>query len=71
MTREAFCLTCGVKFELPVQRGRPPTKCETCRKAPQVTKVKEKLTAVEIVDRLEENLKRSGRHISQQKDWNN
>jgi len=29
--RTGVCRTCGVSFEAPVRRGRPPTQCPTCR----------------------------------------
>ena len=30
--RERECRECGATFTLPVRRGRPPVKCEECRK---------------------------------------
>lgn len=70
MNKTEICEACQKKFALPGTKGRPPKRCVDCRSKPKVpTKVKEKLSSVEIVDRLEEALKRSGRHISQHREW--
>lgn len=65
------CRDCGTKIgRWYGQPGRPPVRCEPCREKlkKDTVKVKIKLTPQEQVERLENNLKASGLHISQNRE---
>lgn len=67
------CRDCHKEFTYEAQGpGRPPVRCPECRelgtKPKSLVEVREKLNSIEIVDRLEANLKASGLHISQWRD---
>ncbi len=67
MSKPITCRSCGLEFDVPRKRGRPPVVCDDCRETPQPKE--EKVSTKDRVDRLEMLLKSQGKHITQQKDW--
>lgn len=72
--RTYSCKDCSAEFTHD-KPNRPPVRCETCREkrkpsGDNIVQVKEKLTGVEWVDRLELMLLANNTHISQhRKEW--
>lgn len=71
------CAGCGASFSYERKRGRQPERCTSCKEQKQKEKstssvkefrVKSRLNSLEIVDRLESDLKAAGLHISQHRD---
>jgi DNA-directed RNA polymerase subunit RPC12/RpoP len=63
------CIECSHEFDIPRQRGRPATRCPSCRdnKVTEV-KVQPQYDSKTRVDNLEMLLKSRGTHISQNGD---